>query len=127
MNEFDLFLNNYSNNEKYIIDFLKRSNIILPSRMINDITKLSKHTSNEEEIYNNVCAVILKYTSNYLFPHNYISFYSVIKEKPSTKNLMCHLSNAPIKKGDAYYEFHPFIENLTNGRIFTTSKKYILV
>lgn len=95
--------------------------IDLPVRLLN-ILKVRRFHS-EELFYQNVEQLILQYISRYLFPNQLVSFYPQVKEKIASRNLVCHLSGASIKKGSFYYTYHPFIENLETGRVYTIKKK----
>lgn len=52
-----------------------------------------------------------------------MSFYPQLKERHATNDLICNLSGAKIKKGSIYYTYHPFIEDLQTGRVYTIKKK----
>lgn len=114
-------LENYFDNLVPIkIDSLLKE-INLPVRLQN-ILKINKFYS-EESFYQKVEQLTLQHTSQYLFPNQLLSFYPQVKERCATTNLTCNLSGAVIKKGSFYYTYHPFIENLKTGRVYTIRKK----
>lgn len=92
----------------------------LPIRIVNTI-KEEKFYS-EESFYKYVDKLLLGYTSNYLFPNKLVSFYPQVRERKASKELKCNLSGAIIKKGSLYYTYHPFIEVLESGRVYTIKK-----
>jgi len=95
--------------------YLKEINI--PNRIVN-VLRLKKFYS-EEQFFKEVDNLLLKHTSHYLFPNELVSFYPQVREYKANHELICHLSGSIIKKGSFYYAYHPFMEVLNNGRIYT--------
>lgn len=108
------------NNEIDILSFLEINEITLPKRLINKI--LDKKFYSELNLYKYIEELILEYTSNFLFPNHYIAFYPQVKEFKASKDTICNLSGAVIKKGEIYYCYHPLIEDLDDNKIYTISK-----
>lgn len=109
------------NNEIDVISFLENNEITLPKRLVNRI--LDKKFYNELKLYKYIEELILEHTSNFLFPNHYIAFYPQVKEFKASKDTICNLSGAVIKKGEMYYCYHPLIEDLSDNKVYTISKK----
>lgn len=92
----------------------------LPVRIVNILKDMKFYS--EESFYKYVEKLLLEYTSKYLFPNKLVSFYPQIRERKASKELICHLSGSIIKKGSVYYTYHPFIEELESGRVYTIKK-----
>lgn len=93
----------------------------LPIRLIN-ILKVDTFYS-EDAFFQAVDKLVLEHTSHYLFPNRLISFYPQVIERHATKDLICNLSGAKINKGSFYYTYHPFMEDLKSGRVYTIKRK----
>ena len=117
MVEFDNCFNNLESID--INDLL--NDIDLPVR-IKNILKSNCFYS-KDAFYQMVDKLVLDHTSNYIFPNRLISFYPQVLEKQASSDIMCHLSGAVIKKGSLYYTYHPFMEDLKTGRVYTIKKK----
>lgn len=93
----------------------------LPTRLIN-ILKVGTYYS-EKAFFEKVNQLLLEHTSHYLFPNRLIAFYPQVVERCANSDLICHLSGVRIKKGSFYYTYHPFMEDLESGRVYTIQKK----
>ena len=93
----------------------------LPTRLANILRQ--RNYKNEEEFYNLYEELLTRYTSNYLFPGKLMEFYPQIKERRAKNILICDLSGAQLKPGSCYYSYHPFIEDLQSGIVYTIKKK----
>lgn len=93
----------------------------LPVRLLNILK--SKHFYSVDSFYQAVEELTQQYTSHSLFPNELVSFYPHVKERMARKDLICHLSGAYIRKGSFYYTYHPFIQNLVTGKVYTIQKK----
>lgn len=93
----------------------------LPTRLKN-ILKANNFYS-EESFFQTVDKLLLEHTSYYLFPNKLISFYPQVLEHNASTDITCNLSGAKIKKGSLYYTYHPFMEDLESGRVYTIKKK----
>lgn len=93
----------------------------LPVRIIN-ILKEERFYS-IDSFYNMVDKLTLTHTSQFLFPNRLVSFYPQVRERHASCDLVCNLSGARIKQGSLYYTYHPFIEDLKSGRVYTIKKK----
>ncbi len=96
-------------------------NIHLPSRLLNILKTMQ--FSSEEKLFEEVDQLILSYTSHYLFPNCLIAFYPQLHEHHASYDISCNISGAVIKKGSIYYTYHPFMEDLKSGRVYTIKKK----
>jgi len=92
----------------------------LPIRIKNILAANS--FSSERDFYETVDRLVLEHTSNYLLPNRLVSFYPQVREYRASRELICNLSGARIKKGSLYYTYHPFIEDLKTGRVYTIKK-----
>lgn len=106
-----------------IDDFLISSSIEIPVRIVN-ILKQKKYYD-EAVFYNDLVSLLSSYQSQILFPNRYMAFYPQVRERHASKDLVCNLSGAKIKQGSLYYAYHPFIEDISNGRCYTISKNII--
>lgn len=95
--------------------------IKLPIRLKNILK--SNIFYSEESFFQTVDKLLLEHTSYYLFPNKLISFYPQMMERHATKDLTCNLSGAKIKAGNIYYTYHPFMEDLESGRVYTIKRK----
>lgn len=102
------------NIEKLLMD------VDLPIRLIN-ILKGNVFYS-EESFFKTVDKLVLEHTSHYLFPNKLVSFYPQVREYHASSDVTCNLSGARIKKGSIYYTYHPFIEELESGKVYTIRK-----
>ena len=93
----------------------------LPVRIKNIL--ISDKFYNEESFFKAVDKLVLEHTSNYLFPNSLISFYPQVREYNASRDLVCNLSGARIKKGSLYYTYHPLIEDLSTGKVYTIKKQ----
>ncbi len=93
----------------------------LPVRIVNILK--SKNFKNEKDFYKVLEDILIKYTSNYLFPNHLISFYPQLRERKASKDFSCDLSGIPIYMGKTYYTYHPFMEDLKSGRVYTIKKE----
>lgn len=93
----------------------------LPVRLMNILVQ--KDFYSEEDFYKEVDKLTLEHTSYYLFPNRLISFYPQVIERCAKREITCNLSGARIKEGSFYYTYHPFMEDLKSGRVYTISKK----
>ena len=116
MFEFD---NDFSYFSTINIDSLLKE-IDLPVRLINNLKNNTFY--NEESFFKEVEKIYIEHTSHYLFPNTLISFYPQVREQRASSELTCDLSGAKIKKGSLYYTYHPFMENLINGKVYTIKK-----
>lgn len=89
----------------------------LPVRLLNILK--SDDFYSEEAFYKMVEQLTLQYTSQYLLPNQLVSFYPQVKERRASTNLICNLSGSIIRKGSFYYTYHPFLENLNTGKVYT--------
>lgn len=94
--------------------------IDIPTRIVNSLKLMNFYS--EESFFKEVDKLVLAHTSHYLFPNELVSFYPQVREYHATCDLICHLSGAKIKKGSVYYTYHPFIEVLNSGRVYTVKK-----
>lgn len=101
-------------------DYLKMLDIELPIRITNIIK--TEIFYSKEEFYNFIEDLLDKYTSHFLFPNHYCSFYPSLEEYTSTRDTICHLSGAPIKPNETYYVYRPLLEDLTTKKIYTLLK-----
>lgn len=92
----------------------------LPIRIINILKSQSFY--NEESFFKAVDQLVFEHTSNFLFPGRLISFYPKVLERKASIDLVCNLSGARIKKGSFYYTYHPFMEDLKSGRVYTIKR-----
>lgn len=92
----------------------------LPIRLKN-VLRVNKFYS-ENDFFRMVDKLVLEHTSHYLFPNSLISFYPQVREYTASCDLVCNLSGAKIKKGSLYYTYHPFMENLTTGKVYSIRK-----
>lgn len=104
-----------------INEFLQKENIVLPLRMINRLKE--KQYDSELKLYRAIETIALEYTSQLLFPHSYVAFYPQVVQYKASFRMTCQLSGAPIQKGESYYCYWPFIQNLSNSKVYTISKK----
>ena len=104
-----------------VLAFLEKEEIVLPKRMMNQISKRTFYS--KLHLYQSLQEMMNEYTSEFLFPGHYIAFYPQVMERKASSNITCQLSGAPIRKGKSYYCYWPFLEDLNNGRVYTTSKK----
>lgn len=111
--------NSFQNSKQFDINSLLET-LDLPVRLSN-ILKSSDFYS-EENFYKMVEKLTLQYTSQYFLPNQLVSFYPQVKERRASRDLVCNLSGAIIKKGRFYYTYHPFLENLNTGRVYTIHK-----
>ena len=111
----DLFLSKQPIN---IDMLLKDSN--LPVRFINILK--SEVFYDVDSYYKRVCELYNEYTSSFLFPNKLMAFYPQVRQSVASSDLVCNLSGAKIKKGSVYYTYHPFIEDIKNGRVYTIRK-----
>ena len=102
-------------------DFLLTLVPKLPTRFINKL-KNEKFYS-EESFLKEVDSLYLEYSSLYLFPNRLIAFYPQVIERVASRDITCNLSGAKIKAGSFYYTYHPFMEDIKNGRVYTIHKK----
>ena len=77
----------------------------------------------EESFFKMVDKLVLEHTSHYLFPNSLISFYPQVREYTASRDLVCNISGAKIKKGNLYYTYHPFMEDLYTGKVYTIKKE----
>ncbi len=118
MVDFDLFLE--SKKEK--IDIQKYiKNLELPSRILHILEE--KDYATEDHFLESLNRTTLEYTSHYLFPNKWIAFYPQMIKRHATHDTVCNISGAIIKKGSLYYTYHPFMEDLENGKVYTIKKK----
>ena len=92
----------------------------LPIRFVNILRNetfysIDSYYKRVQELYN-------EYSSNFLFPNKLLAFYPQVRQRVASTNLTCNLSGARIKKGSVYYTYHPFIEDIKNGRVYTIRK-----
>lgn len=109
------------NKEIDVISFLEINEITLPKRLINKI--LDKQFYSELNLCKYIEELVLEHTSNFLFPNHYIAFYPQVEEFKASKDTICNLSGAVIRKGETYYCYHPLIEDLSDNKVYTISKK----
>lgn len=99
------------------------SEIEIPTRLINILKDMTFYS--EDAFFQMADTLALEHTSHYLFPNRFISFYPQVMERYANNNLTCNLSGVKIKKGSLYYTYHPFMEDLQSGRVYTISKKIV--
>ncbi len=97
--------------------------IEIPTRLINILKGMTFYS--QDAFFQIADTLALEHTSHYLFPNRFISFYPQVVERHATHSLTCNLSGAKIKKGSLYYTYHPFMEDLQSGRVYTISKKIV--
>lgn len=97
------------------------SSIEVPTRIANILRRRKYHSM--DSFYNDLYSLLSLYQSQLLFPNRFMAFYPQVKERHASKELTCNLSGAKIKKGSIYYTYHPFIEDIQNGRCYTISKE----
>lgn len=114
-------LDEYFNNLEPIDISSLLKEIDLPVRLVN-LLKEKKFYS-VENFYNTVDKLTLAHTSQFLFPNRLVSFYPQVRERHASCDLVCNLSGAKIKQGSLYYTYHPFIEDLKSGKVYTIKKK----
>lgn len=93
----------------------------LPVRFVNKLRNYSFYS--EEEFLKKVDELYFEYSSHFLFPNRLMAFYPQVIERVASKELTCNLSGARIKVGSFYYTYHPFIEDIKSGRVYTIRKK----
>ena len=88
----------------------------LPNRLEKIVReeKISDYTDLEETLND--------YTSYYLLPNHFVSFYYVMKLRSAKKERTCDISGSRIYKGSNYIIYHPFLEDLCDGKIYTIKK-----
>lgn len=118
----DILFQETTNNDidHRLIEILNDLQITLPNAVMKQLYTLQTTGKNIDEIYNYMTNIIEEYKSYYLFPNNYIAFYPIVKERIAYKEYLCHLSDAPIKLGENFYTYHPFIKNLSTKKAYTT-------
>lgn len=94
--------------------------INLPVRIKNIL--LNNKFYSENSFFKMVDKLVIEHTSHFLFPDNFVSFYPQVREYSASRDLVCDLSGAIIKKGSLYYTYHPFMENLNTGSVYTIKK-----
>lgn len=108
-------------NEIDVTSFLEKEEIVLPGRMLRKMKERSFYS--ELKLYQALQELMAEYTSQFLFPHHYVAFYPQVSERNASSRMTCQLSGAPIRRGESYYCYWPFIEDLNSGKVYTTSKK----
>ncbi len=101
--------------QKYVKD------LKLPSRILHILEE--KDYDTEDHFFENFNRTVLEYTSHYLFPNRWIAFYPQVVEHHAICDTLCNISGAIIKKGSFYCTYHPFMEDLVSGRVYTIKKK----
>lgn len=117
----DVFMDNCIEKTPISFDFLLSLSPNLPTRFINKL-KNEKFYS-EESFFKKVDELYLEHESHFLFPNQLIAFYPQVIERVASRDITCNLSGAKIKMGSVYYTYHPFMENIKNGRVYTIHKK----
>lgn len=105
-----------------VIDISKLlKEVDLPVRIKNIL--INDKFYSEESFFKTIDKLVLEHTSHYLFPNSLISFYPQVREHSASRDLVCNLSGARIKKGSLYYIYHPFMEDLSTGKVYTIKKQ----
>ena len=76
----------------------------------------------EDSFYKMVDKLVLEHTSHFVFPNKLISFYPQVREYTASRDLVCNLSGAKIKKGSLYYRYHPLMQDVITGKVYTIKK-----
>ena len=75
-----------------------------------------------EEMAFNIEEYIESMYSEYLFEGDVISFYPIIREVKSKRDILCHFSGSKISKGSLYCSYKVFIQNDTSKKRFVLDK-----
>lgn len=117
----DIFISNCTKKIPIPFDYLLSLYPDLPVRFVN---KLKNETFySEESFLEELDRLYLEHQSSFLFPNQLIAFYPQLIEKVASRDITCNLSGAKIKAGSFYCTYHPFMEDIKNGRVYTIQKK----
>ena len=80
-----------------------------------------------EEMVFNIEQYIESMCSEYLFEGDIVSFYPIIKEVRSKRDILCHFSGSKISKGCLYCKYKVFIQNSLLIKIQAIINKNIFI
>lgn len=117
----DVFIDNCIKKKPISFDYLLSLSPNLPIRFVNILK--NENFYSEESFFEKLEELYLEYESHFLFPNRLIAFYPQIIEKVASHDITCNLSGAKIKAGSFYCTYHPFMEDIENGRVYTIQKR----
>lgn len=120
-NFIDTFIDDCVKKNPISFDFLLSLFPDLPIRFVNQLK--NEQFYSKESFIQKVDELYLKHESHFLFPDRLIAFYPQVIERVASRDITCNLSGAKIKTGSVYYTYHPFMEDLKSGRVYTIHKK----